>query len=286
MAGLRHSVRWNQPRPQVLWFAAPVHCLRRATNPRVWVGAWGWGCTETTGAGNTLCWNHTYSTCVFGSLNLEMIIWWKRRSTESKQFIFPKDKLSISVFPYSLIRCAKSPHKRIGEAFATKKEMAVHARRAHNCKYVFSSFLNSIMAVGLNVVSSGAYIGSVHEGDQSLYSQCQSGKYILFLCFTHCYLVLTCSTRLYFLNFCINNLICVFKGIFIDILGNEMLSNWTLSLCILHLIINLICTGTDYYLLILKVLSCLFLVDLAATQETLVHLWEKVKLLSREVAIR
>jgi hypothetical protein len=37
----------------------------------------------------------------------------------------------------------------------TKIGLALHVRRTHEAKYVFSSFLNSIM--GSNVVSSGAY---------------------------------------------------------------------------------------------------------------------------------
>jgi hypothetical protein len=49
------------------------------------------------------------------------------------------------------------------QTFKTKRGMALHFTKKHNAKYVFSSFLNSIMAMGLNVVSSGAYIGSVRE---------------------------------------------------------------------------------------------------------------------------
>ena len=135
--------------------------------------------------------------------------------------------------------------------------MAVHARRAHNCKYVFSSFLNSIMAVGLNVVSYACMHACMRETNP-LYSQCQSGKYILFLCFTHCYLVLTCSTWLYFLNFCTNNLICVFKGIFIDILGNDMLSNWTLS--IVHNVFNNKLDMYWYWLLFINTESLVILI--------------------------
>jgi hypothetical protein len=45
--------------------------------------------------------------------------------------------------------------------FTTKRGLALHFAKKHNSKYVFSSFLNSIMAMGLNVVSSGAYTGSV-----------------------------------------------------------------------------------------------------------------------------
>jgi hypothetical protein len=41
------------------------------------------------------------------------------------------------------------------QTFKTKRGMALHFTKKHNPKYVFSSFLNSIM--GLNVVSSGAY---------------------------------------------------------------------------------------------------------------------------------
>ena len=48
------------------------------------------------------------------------------------------------------------------KTFTSSKGVALHVRRAHS-KYVFSSFLNSIMAMGLNVVSSGAYTGSVRE---------------------------------------------------------------------------------------------------------------------------
>ena len=43
------------------------------------------------------------------------------------------------------------------KTFKTKKGMLIHFKRKHEPKYVFSSFLNSIMAMGLNVVSSGAY---------------------------------------------------------------------------------------------------------------------------------
>ena len=49
------------------------------------------------------------------------------------------------------------------KTFTTKQGLTIHTTRMHNPKYVFSSFLNSIMAMGLNVVSSGAYTGSVRE---------------------------------------------------------------------------------------------------------------------------
>jgi hypothetical protein len=84
------------------------------------------------------------------------------------------------------------------KTFTTKRGLALHITKTHNPKYVFSSFLNSIMAMGLNVVSSGAYTGSVRETSHQSPSRCQSGKAkyvslfkniraILFINYNKCY---------------------------------------------------------------------------------------------------
>jgi hypothetical protein len=59
------------------------------------------------------------------------------------------------------------------KTFPTKRGLALHVRRRHDAKYVFSSFLNSIM--GLNVKFHQERIQEAYKGDQSP-SQCQSGK--------------------------------------------------------------------------------------------------------------